>query len=182
MHVSKYTPLIPMMIVPFFIQTLIGADKTAGPAESPAGVESLPWTLDEVLYGIRMAESRDGARKDIFPHPDGSSWGVYGVTQKAVDELIRCKKLVRFAETTAIRIEGFYFRIVGEWTLADPEACAAVAEGYLLLMHLQHTCPGWLEAAGWYHGGCSERRRKYMKTVEDFMRSARKECLLSQSK
>jgi hypothetical protein len=140
----------------------------------PAGAATrASWTADDVLYGIRWVESRDGQRKDIYPHPDGSSWGVYGVTHWAVLALDENGVLTFDQAGRAIlTIDDFRF-VCAEWdNLANPAFNCAAAEAYLMLMKKLHKCKNWIEAAGWYHGGDQNEREEYMEEVEKAIRAA----------
>jgi hypothetical protein len=85
----------------------------------------------KVMNGIAQVES--GGR-DIATHSDGVSHGRYGVTQVAVDELVRVHVLDH-----------------GALDLDDPTVNAMVARLYLLLMFKR--CSGaWWNAVEMYHG------------------------------
>ena len=86
-----------------------------------------------VLEAIGQVES---GGKNIGVHPDGVSYGKYGVTMIAVREL--------------------HFREEG---LKDPEENKFIARLYLQEMYRRHKC--WFKATGFYHGGSREARDEY---------------------
>ncbi|NLF40952.1 lytic transglycosylase domain-containing protein [bacterium] len=92
--------------------------------------------LQRVLASIGQVES--GGR-DLGVHPDGASWGRYGVTHAALEELIRVGRWHTPAEQT---------------DLSDPAINETVATEYLLLMY-ERNGHSWREAVGWYHGAAS---------------------------
>ena len=157
------------LLIPGIIQLLTGFA-----AADPAGaVTRASWSVDDVLYGIRWVESRDGHRKDIYPHPDGKSWGVYGVSPWAILALDENKVLTFDKQGCAILAIGeFRFVCAGTDNLANPAFNCAAAEAYLRLMCKLHKCTSWLEAAGYYHGGDQASRQKYMDSVEEAIRAA----------
>ena len=85
----------------------------------------------KMLRGIAHVESKD---KDIGLHADGLSFGRYGVTQVAVDELVRVKMLDR-----------------RDVDLADPTINAMVARLYLLLQ-FERAGGSWWNSVERYHG------------------------------
>lgn len=114
----------------------------------PAIVSAAPddTTLQKMLEAIAQVES--GGR-DIGVHPDGASWGRYGVTYVALDELIRL---------------GRWHTPAAQTDLADPVINMTVATEYLLLMYERHGS-SWYAAVGWYHGGTWLARDEYAQRV-----------------
>ena len=92
---------------------------------------------DAVLYMIMMAES---GGHEIKLHPDKVSYGLFGLTKAACDE-------------------------VGEdWPPENPKDEYRAARKYLRRMATAHG-GDLLEGAGWYHGGSEERRAEYIKRL-----------------
>jgi hypothetical protein len=114
--------------------------------------------ITNVLAGIAMVES--GGR-DMGVHPDGVSYGRYGLTLVAVRELERCGDVSR---------EELRMLEANPAQLAAPDRNARLAWLYLRVMYEQHACGSWIEAAGWYHGGNAERRRAYADRVRRAMK------------
>jgi|GEM_PF-6314358 len=92
-----------------------------------------PILCANILHAIAHVESKD---RDIDAHEDGVSFGRYGVTQRAVAELIRV---------------GHLMDIGIEYDLADPTVNASVAKAYLLLM-FERAGGSWWNACEKYHG------------------------------
>jgi len=97
-----------------------------------------------------MVESRGARREELYPHRDGVSWGVYGITQTAVDELIRLGWLaygttlqdVCASELRERDVAGKYLDVCLE-RARRPEVYGSGAT--------------YLHAALVYHGGTGER-------------------------
>jgi len=100
--------------------------------------------FNAVLKAISFVESTD---RDLGVHPDGVSYGRYGVTKKAVREL---------SKTIDIS-DGI--------DLTNPKANEYAAWEYLRLMHTRHKCTNWIEAAGFYHGGSESNRAVYIEKI-----------------
>lgn len=85
----------------------------------------------KMLRGIAHVESKD---RDLGKHEDGVSFGRYGVTQLAVDELVRVKMLDR-----------------RDVDLSDPTVNAMLARLYILLQ-FERAGGSWWNAVERYHG------------------------------
>jgi len=108
-----------------------------------SGKDVDPVMLVKVMKAISLVES---GGKDLEVHPDGYSFGRYGVTRIAVAELIRLKKLPD-----------------REYDLTNPDINKTVAMKYLVLMYERYGT--WWVAVGRYHGGGSKRREEYAARV-----------------
>lgn len=95
--------------------------------------------IDDVMEGIELVES---GGKDIGRHPDGVTFGRYGVTYMAVRELRR----LRIIDDTDV-------------DLMVPEANARIARLYL--QHLKQRYGSWWEAVVHYN----PRSRSYARRV-----------------
>ena len=108
-----------------------------------------PHMVEHILGAIAQIES---GGQDIGVHPDGVSYGRYGVTtQGALAECIRM---------------GVIPGVVASYDLSDPAHNARVARAYLLLMYERHG-HSWFRATGWYHGGNVSARDDYAARVFD---------------
>ena len=87
-----------------------------------------------ILFKIMCVES---SGKPVKLHPDGSSYGYFGLTETA------CKE------------------VGADFPPKSPLEEMETAEKYLRLMRERHNCD-WLDALGWYHGGDKERRQAYI--------------------
>ena len=102
--------------------------------------------LSRVMRAIAQVES---SNRDIGVHPDGVSYGKYGVTAIAMKELQR--------------LEILSPNMQKEWLLI-PETNEIAARQYLMLMFNRHgKC--WYKAVGWYHGGDANQREEYANKV-----------------
>jgi hypothetical protein len=110
-------------------------------------------SIFEAMSYIALIES---GNKDIGKHPDGMSWGRYGITVAAVRELARVGD-VSNATMAAIAKEP--------QKLADPALNEQYAYLYLRLCYDEHHCTNWVDAAGWYHGGEISRQCKYKNRI-----------------
>ena len=99
-----------------------------------------------ILRAIAEVES---GNKDIGKHPDGVSYGKYGVTMAAVNELKRL---------------GILSPNVQEDWLLIPETNELVARLYLNLMYRRTKC--WWKAVKKYHGaGNDAENEQYVRKV-----------------
>jgi len=107
--------------------------------------------VEKILDAIKTVESR-GA-KQLYPHPDGVSYGYYGLTESAVLDLIIYKKV------------SIKEKIIEALQIYSETLQKFLAYKYLELMKERYNCT-WLEAAGYYHGGDAERRNKYIQKIK----------------
>jgi len=99
------------------------------------------YTKERVLWAIGEVES---GNKDIGLHPDNISYGRYGVTSIAAEELHRLG---------LIKLRSSYKNPVGNHFAAHE---------YLMLMARRHNVQNWLLAAGYYHSSTPDLREAYM--------------------
>lgn len=114
-------------------------------------------TEEAALYQIMLAES--GGDPTIKLHPDKTSYGLFGLTKMACDE------------------------VGEEWPPESPEDELRAARAYLRLMAQRHDTNSVEATQGWYHGGTPERRAAYIayiatlapdeKTLKAFMELCR---------
>ena len=102
------------------------------------------YSCDDVLKAIAIVESSNRA---IGMHPDGASYGRYGVTKIAVREL---SKTIDISEGIDLKVDWINKYVAWE---------------YLRLMYNRHGCTNWVEAAGWYHGGDLSNRAVYIEKI-----------------
>ncbi len=102
------------------------------------------YSCNDVLKAIAVVES---SNRDLGVHPDGKSYGRYGVTKIAVREL---QKTIDISESI---------------DLTYPKANEHAAREYLRLMYNRHKCTNWVQAAGWYHGGGESNRAAYIERI-----------------
>lgn len=108
-----------------------------------------PVLLSQFLCAIGFVES---GNKNIGIHNDGESYGKYGVTKYAVNELKRVKLIPIDFRTALIKLP-FYNKLI--------------AEKYLNLLF--HRCGSWYKAVGMYHGGDKKRRNAYADKVFNYV-------------
>ena len=99
------------------------------------------FTKEQVLWAIGEVES---GNKDIGLHPDLISYGRYGVSSIAAEELHRLG-LIRFRNS-----------------YKNPTGNRFAAHEYLMLMARRHNVQNWLLAAGYYHSTTPDLREAYM--------------------
>lgn len=90
------------------------------------------YTIDQVIAAIADKES---GGIEIGVHPDGSSYGKYGLTAMAVQECVNEHKLIAFKHPKDMSVS---------------EQREAI-EAYLTIMHERFKCPSWVAASGYYH-------------------------------
>jgi len=107
-------------------------------------------TRDTVLDAIKVVESRGTRHEDLYPHGDGKSWGYYGLTQSAIDELVRLGLLE----------SGTTVRDVCDGQVDERDIAGKYLDVCLDRARRQDcygSTAGWIEAALVYHGGTGER-------------------------
>ena len=102
------------------------------------------YTCEDVLEAIAQVESSNRA---LGIHPDGVSYGRYGVTRIALRELGKTIDISEHLDLTVDWINRY------------------CAWEYLRLMYTRHKCASWVEAAGWYHGGDATNRAAYVQKI-----------------
>ena len=104
-------------------------------------------TIDQTLDTIRVVESNNNS--NLLYHADGVSFGLYGLTQLAIDEVARIYgiKIVRVSKLKSLNFERKY------------------AKKYLELMYKRYNCKDYIEASGYYHSKEINKRTNYINKI-----------------